>query len=259
MKLILEYANKNHILINLNETNDSRSYPLLRICYDNNIDMAKVLIKYANKNNNILELNQKENNGKIMKILINYENKNNIVLRINETDIFSNYPMLVAIMNNSIESVRLLIEYANNHYITLQLNSMNKNEINQKNYYGDYPLLYLCKINDSTKVNLLFEYVNHTQYCINNYRDKDGKFPLLWTTYNNNIDMTQLLIKYSTEKNVELNLNEKDNIGNYLLLYAIDHSINLSMTQMLFEYASASGHNVILNLNGEDIKNIYNI
>jgi len=45
--------------LKLNEKNKNGNYPLLFSCFQNNIEMIKLLVSYANKNDTILELNEK--------------------------------------------------------------------------------------------------------------------------------------------------------------------------------------------------------
>jgi len=60
VQLLINYANKNNIFLELNEKNNNGNYPLLWACNNNNIEMVQLLIDYANKNNIILELNEKK-------------------------------------------------------------------------------------------------------------------------------------------------------------------------------------------------------
>jgi len=51
IKLLIEYANENNIILDLNEKNKYRYYPILEAINKNNIEIIKLLILYANKNN----------------------------------------------------------------------------------------------------------------------------------------------------------------------------------------------------------------
>ena len=55
VKNILDYANKNKIILELNEKNKYRWYPLLDATYFDNIEMIQLLKDYANKNKIILK------------------------------------------------------------------------------------------------------------------------------------------------------------------------------------------------------------
>ena len=63
IKLLIEYANKNNIILKLNEENESRNYALLLAFNKNNTEMAKLFFDYADKYNIILNLNNKSKNG----------------------------------------------------------------------------------------------------------------------------------------------------------------------------------------------------
>jgi len=94
-KLLIKYANKNKIILNLNKW--SRN-PILKSILINNIEILKLFIKYANEKNIILELNENDKDGnyslfyalkyrcniEIIKLLINYANSNNIIIKLNE-------------------------------------------------------------------------------------------------------------------------------------------------------------------------------
>jgi len=74
------------------------------------------------------------NNLEMFELLINYANEKNIILELNEKDNKSKYPFLIA-FNNNIEMTQLLIDYANKKNIALELTDYN-------NDYGFYSLLF---------------------------------------------------------------------------------------------------------------------
>jgi len=103
LKLLIDYANNNNIILELNEKDKNGNYPLLLVCVSNSAEMVELLIDYSNKNNIILELNQKNergnypllwtcnhNNTEMLKLLIIYANKNNIVLKYQESEYENN-------------------------------------------------------------------------------------------------------------------------------------------------------------------------
>eukprot|EP00833_Pecoramyces_ruminatium_P012007 jgi/Orpsp1_1/1186039/evm.model.c7180000096583.2 len=119
----LIYSNKG--LIKVNEKTIDGNYSLLT-AINENVYIVKLLIDYANENNIILELNEKNEFGdfpllmainkyniEMVKLLIDYANEKNIILELNEKDIDGNYPLLNAINNNNIETIKLLMDYAN--------------------------------------------------------------------------------------------------------------------------------------------------
>jgi len=60
IKLLIDHAEKNIIILDLNEKNCHGEYPLFWTCIVNNIEIMELLIDYANKNNIILKINEKD-------------------------------------------------------------------------------------------------------------------------------------------------------------------------------------------------------
>jgi len=59
VKLLIEYANKHNIILELNEKNENREYPLLSAVHFNNDKIVELLIEYSENYNLFLELNEK--------------------------------------------------------------------------------------------------------------------------------------------------------------------------------------------------------
>lgn len=110
------------------------------------IKMVQLLINYANKHNVKMELNEKNkdgayplyfaitgNNPEIVQLLINYANQHHIILELNRIDQYGNYPLILAVNGDNAKIVKLLLNYANQHNIIL--------ELNEKNEDGSYPIL----------------------------------------------------------------------------------------------------------------------
>ena len=87
--------------------------------------MLKLLIDYAHKHNIILNINDKDedgwslllganttdhNNTEMVKLLIDYANNHNIILEVNEKNINWYSSLVGAIENNNTEIVRLLVK-----------------------------------------------------------------------------------------------------------------------------------------------------
>jgi len=117
LKELMDYSQKNNILLNINEKDDNGNTPLLLSVNKNNVEMTKLLVDYANTNNIILEVNEKndighyplvcsivKNNVEITKLVIDYAIYNNIILKIDEKDIEN------IINNNSINSIENINE-----------------------------------------------------------------------------------------------------------------------------------------------------
>jgi len=136
VRLLMEYAKNNSIILKLNEKDIDGRYPLLEAINNNNIEMIKLLLEYANKYDIILEINEKDNEGwfplllanadninniEIVKLLIEYANEHNIVLEINEKCTYEWSPLNLSIIHNNIEIFKLLMEYAIKHNIILEI------------------------------------------------------------------------------------------------------------------------------------------
>jgi len=108
-----------------------------------------------------------------------------------------------ATYNDNIEIIKLLIEYANENNIILEINEKNKNE--------RYPFIYAASNNNIEMVQLLIEYANKNDIVLKiNEKSKDGDNPIFWAIDNNNIEMFKLLIEYSVKKKIKIIINEED-------------------------------------------------
>ena len=126
-------------------------------------------------------------NVEIVKLLIEYANQHQIILELNEKNKFGDYPLLWAIFN--VEIIKLLIEYANQYQIIM--------ELNEKNNKGGYPLLFSVSINNIEIVKLLIDYANQYRIILE-YSKKDiGK----------NIEIQKLLQNYEKEKGIRKKVN----------------------------------------------------
>ena len=69
------------------------------------------------------------------------------------------------------------------------------------------PLLAAIRNNSVELTKILIEYTNDKNIVLNiNEKDKDGLYPLHWAIYNNNFEITHLLIEYANDKNIILTL-----------------------------------------------------
>jgi len=234
MKLLIDYANKNNITLELNKKTENGNYPFLLACYNNNNEMVQLLIDYAIKNNIVLELNERyrngmyplyctchENNIETMKILIDYANAHNIILELNKSEKNGNYPLLMACCNNNIEMVELLVDYANKNNIILELNKKNENKF--------YPIYWAFYDNNIEMVQLLLDYANKNNITLKlNGKIENGYYPFYWAFYRNNIEMVQLLIDYANKNNIFLEFNESD--------YENNSKINPEIIEILKNY-----------------------
>jgi len=137
--------------------------------------------------------------------------------------------------------------------------------INDKGERGYYPFLYAIKEQEpctydtslpNANINmmyLLIQYAKINNIIIElNERDEDGNFPLLCAIYKERKDIVKLLINYAEENNILLEMNAKNNNGDYPLLCA---SFNIDITQLLIKYAGTN--NIILEMNAKNNKGDY--
>eukprot|EP00833_Pecoramyces_ruminatium_P001647 jgi/Orpsp1_1/1175679/evm.model.c7180000054793.1 len=82
VKLLIEYANRHQIILELNDKNFYDDYPLSIAISNNNIEIIKLLTKYAIEHQIILEYEEKiiGNNSEIMQLLKDYENEKSIIM-----------------------------------------------------------------------------------------------------------------------------------------------------------------------------------
>jgi len=89
----------------------------------------------------------------MVQLLIDFVNKYNIIREMNKKDGHGIYPLLCAITKNYIETVQLLISYANKNIIILE---------KKENIYENY-LLYLGILkNNNKKIKLRFNLILNT-------------------------------------------------------------------------------------------------
>eukprot|EP00833_Pecoramyces_ruminatium_P000493 jgi/Orpsp1_1/1174525/evm.model.c7180000050458.1 len=101
----------------------------------------------------------------MVSLLMTYANEHEIVLELNEKNIIGWNPLLRATFKNNTEMIKLLLDYANEHSITLNLN--------EKIFIYEWQLVYL---------------------------------PIL----KNNIEIIELFGNYASEHGTTLEINEKD-------------------------------------------------
>jgi len=98
-----------------------------------------------------------QNNTEEVKLILNHSFESSIPIEINANN-DGEYPLLYAIINNNVEMVRFIMDYANANNMILN--------VNEKDKEGDYPLLNAVSVNNTEMVRLLMEYAvhNHIHY-----------------------------------------------------------------------------------------------
>jgi len=207
VKLIIDYAKKYKINMDINKISYYTNYPLFQ---NKNVTISKLLMKYAKENRIILDINLKNNKGKcslsyqiknnnieMVQLLMKYAKENNIILDLNSTDKDGNYPFLRAIRKCKEKMVKLLINYANENNIII--------DINRKNNQGNFPLLLAIRRNNIEVVQLLIDYAkaHHIILDVDQLEFYNGHFVL------NPDDKDK--IKYNTKEITEIILEYKKN------------------------------------------------
>ena len=167
LKVLFEYANKNNIILNLNDQHDKfYDYPFYAVTRANSIKLLELFIEYANKNNIILEINNKfdpkksptytaiclRNNINIMRLLIGYAEKNKILIDLNI--MYIGNALIDRIMNyDNMEMLNMLIEYAERNKIIIKYYKRNLRLL--KKSYKHIKLLNIANNHKN-----VFEYVD---------------------------------------------------------------------------------------------------
>eukprot|EP00833_Pecoramyces_ruminatium_P015650 jgi/Orpsp1_1/1189682/evm.model.d7180000073721.1 len=128
----------------------------------------------------------------MIKLLIEYANEHNIILEINENNNDGWCPLLNAISGNNIEIVKLLIDYANKHNIVMRISDSNLEEKIQLINNEIITLLYSNKKLEKIKI----------KHCNNS--TLLNKF--------DEMDKTESKKQLSKEKRIEMERKELENI-----------------------------------------------
>jgi len=244
----MEYGDSKGIVLTVNENNNFNYYPLLYCTYKNDVEITKLLIDYANKHNIVLNMNGKSKNGidlssgrdypllwsisqnnfELTKLLINYARKNNITLNLHEKDINSmvnkssshSYSTCVkSISDLSDEIINLLYRTKNENVVNLILNNNSNNNNNNSQISKRFDkikneinsLVSTVKRNNIEELRSLIDTADRNNNVLNiGDKDSEGKCPLLWCIVNNNVEMMRLLIDYADKNDIVLKLEEKD-------------------------------------------------
>jgi len=202
----------------------SKEEKLINAILDNKVKTVKTILNSKNEiliNKKIHEKNAihyaaKSKNETILKLLIDYANENNIILDIN------NCSLSLYIKKNKYESIKLLIDYANENNIILDFNR-------KEDGFEDNPISIAIKNNYTKIVDLIMEYVNDKNIALdfNQYNYKG--FPLEFAIKNNNKEIISLLLEHANKNNIILN-------NLYLFLnYAFERR-NVEIIKLLMEY-----------------------
>jgi len=209
----------------------------------NNTEMTKLLIEYANKNNIILELNEKDkdviypliwsidiNNIEITKLLIEYANKNNILLKFYEKDKIYEYDIIQLLCIGKIKGV-IDIKYSFFSHLKTQIKGVEKEFVvakvrkeKERKEKEEIERIEKEQIQPSNSTDNPFKLINEikngdTTLAINTINmhenlidisDYRGWTALHWACYFGYDEIVKLLLK----KNAEINIKTEQGIGN---------------------------------------------
>ncbi|OUM60065.1 hypothetical protein PIROE2DRAFT_14257 [Piromyces sp. E2] len=146
VECFLQYVDDHHINIDIEES--------ISLLNEHNVHVLNILIDYADKHSIVLNMNTKNSEGKFPLLsacacrysgyyidsLFEHVNRHSILLNINDKDDDGNYPLLNATKYGNGDMVNYLFRYADEHQLMITLNDKNKE--------GNYPLLNAAKFGD---------------------------------------------------------------------------------------------------------------
>jgi len=257
--MLIDYANEHNVILKI-ACDDMIIIDIIHDIYfiDKNItNIFKLLTIYTKKYDILCDIGCfydeykyellinmiKDNDIKFIKFLKKY----NIVLKLYQrcsycNDCSDDTPILYAIKNNNIEMIRLLIDYALENNISLEINEYNHNK--------DTPLLAACSNNTIEIVKLLIDYANENNIKINiNQTNCNGNNPIYYALKENNIVILELLIDYADKNNIILKCFEGDRTGNNLsnvILYSAIKENSIELVRMLIAYTHKNNITLVL-------------
>ncbi|ORX77848.1 hypothetical protein BCR32DRAFT_247606 [Anaeromyces robustus] len=276
--------NNNNVINHKNETNQI-IYDLIK--QNKNEKLKKFLRNNNNRNeiiidNNLYKIAIKSNNFNSFELLNEYDTKENFKFLIENNPFILNYIFQNEVTLSKVtEQIASLYDYKKT--CPKKLKNILRNELTiQLSVSFIETLLKLKKINflnfilenyifdNKFILNLLFYYKNR-QIISNNEINKlikKEKFKIPWKDLlyhcfsgvdldycyyysDEELNEIKLLMKYLNQYNISLNLNEKDQNGNYPLLLACQKE-NIEVVNLLFDYSNKN--NIVLEMNEKNKK-----
>jgi len=204
---LLNYADDHDILIHIEDC--------ISLLNDHNVHSVNILIDYADRHSLVLNLNVKNSEGKspllcacscrysmyYVSSMFRHANKNSIILNVNDKDQQGNYPLLNATKYGNQEMVKCLLQYAMEQRIPLIMN-----DIDQE---GNYPLLYAVKFGEINMVKdiLCYALEHHIILKIMD-NNKNEENPICCAKCNPK--MIELLCDYGKSIGIPLKIPEND-------------------------------------------------
>ncbi|KAG4097574.1 hypothetical protein H8356DRAFT_1077866 [Neocallimastix lanati (nom. inval.)] len=159
VKSIIDYANKNNIILRLNEKDNDNSYPLLISAFVNKPEVAKLIANYTNTNNITLIINDNDNrykrnsisyaltynNSEMIELLIDYANANDIILVLKEDKVCSISELDIEIIELLYKSydayeMNIIFDKENNNKPMIEYHSNYYENLRKKKLGNDLPL-----------------------------------------------------------------------------------------------------------------------
>jgi len=226
-KLLIEYANKNDIVLEINEKSKNGENPIFLSIDHNNIKMFKLLVEYSvekkikiiinekdieeiiSKNLNFVNLKKiSEINFEFIKLIYLYKNKNIIEVVFSENsyilkkfiEYLENEKEKIEndLENEKREKERIENDLENEKKKNKRIENENKiikniimNRRNTKKDDKDTFLTYECQQGNIEKVKKLIQ-----RRMDINEKNRDGDTPLLIACRNNNIELVKCLLNY---------------------------------------------------------------
>jgi hypothetical protein len=177
----------------------------------------------------------------MVKLIIEYANNSNIILDMNNSDNYKKYyPFLYATHHNNIEMAELIIKYANEHDIILNIN--NKSEL------GKYPLLFATSKYNSKLVELIINYSSDYNIALS-IDEKD-----ITNISKMKTEIQQLFCKYVSKNNINVRCKYSKELSS--LAWAINNN-SIKMVKLIVQFAIEN--DIIMEINEKDLKNISEI
>ncbi|KAG4098415.1 ankyrin [Neocallimastix lanati (nom. inval.)] len=245
-KLLMDYAQENNIILEINEKSKYGYTPIFGTTDNDNLEMLKLLLNYSEEKDIKLIINEdvikkimakniyyvhlkniSEINTIYMYLIYLYKNKNIIKIIYSKNSYFSKIfnEFKKSKIDQKLKEFNDAVYTNNIQKLKIILNNTNENEniliINEK-CFGVYPFIVTILMNNIEMVKLLIDYANNNKIIFKiNEKGQYGRYPFLEHTINNNIEMLRLLIDYSIKNNITLQINKIDKFGDYPLLEAI--------------------------------------
>jgi len=256
VKAILDHGHKNHVVFDVNEEYIFEKHQkkikgnlLIAALYTVNRAMIQLLLEYAEQHHMLLEINK------------NFTPKchHHHHHHYHELKQEGNSLFFALILSKNIDIVKLLLDYAERHQMTFEVNNKFIMENATGKIEGNALIAAICTENlEMIKLGMDYAENHHVLFEINekfileDYKTKIMGNSLIVAISSNNLDIIQLLIAYADRHNLLFELNEKFIIeneegtieGNALIAAILTH--HREIIQEVLAYADR--HQVVLEL-----------